>query len=235
MKTETLEYRDGDTVCRGYLALPDGAGKVPGIVVAHEAPGLDDHPRRRANMLAELGYAALALDMYGGGRTVSGEETMKTMAPFRENRAMARARARAALDALAGQDRVDSGRLGAMGYCFGGYVVLEMARSGAPLKGVVSFHGLLDAENPAEAKNVKAKILVCTGAEDPLVPSEQVAGFEKEMTGAGVDWQVVTYGGAKHAFTNRDADKVGRDALAYSPAADARSWQAMKDFWAEVL
>ncbi len=235
MKTETLEYKDGDTACRGYLALPDGADKVPGIVIAHEAPGLDDHPKKRAHMLAELGYAALALDMYGGGRTVMGEETMKTMAPFRENRQMTRTRARAALDALAKQDRVDSGRMGAMGYCFGGYVVLEMARSGAPLKGVVSFHGLLDTANAADAKNVKAKILACTGSLDPLVPPDQIAGFEKEMTDAKVDWQVVVYGGAKHAFTNVNADKVGRDALAYSPTADARSWQAMKDFWAEVL
>lgn len=235
MKTETLDYRDGDTVCRGYLATPDGAGRRPGILVAHEAPGLDDHPRRRATMLAELGYVALALDMYGGGRTVSGEETMKTMAPFREDRPMARARARAALDALAAQDRVDADRLGAMGYCFGGYVVLELARAGAPLKGVVSFHGLLDCADPAEATNVKAKILVCTGADDPLVPPEQVQGFASEMTGAGVDWQVITYGGARHAFTNVNADKVGRPALAYDAAADARSWQAMRDFWDEVL
>ena len=236
MKTETLEYLDGDTACRGYLAIPDGTGKGPGIVIAHEAPGLDDHPKKRANMLAELGYVALALDMYGGGRTVMGEETMKTMAPFRENRQMARTRALAGLAALSKQPRVDTARLGAMGYCFGGYVVLEMARAGAPLKGVVSFHGLLDTANAAEAKNVKGKILVCTGSLDPLVPPEQIAGFEKEMGEAGVDWQVVKYGGARHAFTNVNADKVGRpEVLAYSKTADARSWQAMKDFWAEVL
>lgn len=235
MKTETLDYRDGDVACRGYLAVPDGTDKRPGIVVAHEAPGLDDHPKRRAGMLAELGYVALALDMYGGGRTVMGEATMKTMGAFREDRAMTRARARAALDALAAQPRVDAGRLGAMGYCFGGYVVLELARSGAPLKGVVSFHGILDAGVPADARNVKAKILVCTGAEDPLVPPQQLQGFEREMTTAGVDWQVVVYGGAKHAFTNVNADKVGVPALAYDKAADARSWQAMRDFWSEVL
>jgi dienelactone hydrolase len=157
------------------------------------------------------------------------------MVPFRENRALARTRARAALDALAKVARADSGRLGAMGYCFGGYVVLELARSGAPLKGVVSFHGLLDAANPDDARNVKAKILVCTGADDPLVPPDQVQGFEKEMTAAKVDWQVVTYGGAKHAFTNVNADKVGRAALGYNKAADDRSWAAMRGFWQEAL
>ena len=235
MKTETLEYRDGGTVCHGFLATPDGSDKRPGILIVHEAPGLDDHPKRRAQMLAELGYVALAADMYGGGKVVMGEETMKTMAPFRENRALARTRARAALDALAKVARADAGRLGAMGYCFGGYVVLELARSGAPLKGVVSFHGLLDAANPDDARNVKAKILVCTGADDPLVPPDQVQGFEKEMTAAHVDWQVVTYGGAKHAFTNVNADKVGRAALGYNKAADDRSWVAMRGFWQEAL
>jgi dienelactone hydrolase len=235
MKTETLEYRDGGTACHGFLATPDGSDKRPGILIVHEAPGLDDHPKRRAQMLAELGYVALAADMYGGGKVVMGEETMKTMVPFRENRALARTRARAALDALAKVARADSGRLGAMGYCFGGYVVLELARSGAPLKGVVSFHGLLDAANPDDARNVKAKILVCTGADDPLVPPDQVQGFEKEMTAAKVDWQVVTYGGAKHAFTNVNADKVGRAALGYNKAADDRSWAAMRGFWQEAL
>ena len=235
MKTETLEYRDGDVACRGYLAVPDGADKRPGIAIVHEAPGLDDHPKMRAEMLANLGYVALALDMYGGGKTVTGEETMKIMGPFRQSVALTRGRARAGLDALAKQPRVDAGRLGAMGYCFGGYVVLELARSGAPLKGVVSFHGLLDAQNPDDAKNIKAKILVCTGADDPIVPPEQVLGFQKEMTAAKVDWQVHCYGGAKHAFTNKNADRVGRDALGYNAAADARSWEAMRDFWAETL
>ena len=235
MKTETLEYRDGGTVCRGFLATPDGSDKRPGILIVHEAPGLDDHPKRRAPMLAELGYVALAADLYGGGKVAMGEEAMKTMAPFRENRALARGRARAALDALAKVARADAGRLGAMGYCFGGYVVLELARSGASLKGVVSFHGLLDAQNPDDAKNVKAKILVCTGADDPLVPPDQVLGFETEMTAAKVDWQVVTYGGAKHAFTNVNADKVGRAALGYNKAADDRSWAAMRGFWQEMF
>jgi len=235
MKTETLEYKDGDVACRGFLAVPDGTDKRPGIVIAHEAPGLDDHPKRRARMLAELGYVALALDMYGGGKTVMGEETMKIMGPFRADALLTRGRARAALDALAKQPRVDAGRLGAMGYCFGGLVVLELARSGAPLKGVVSFHGILETKTPQDAKNVKGKILVCTGADDPLVPPEQVLGFQKEMTEAKVDWQVVTYGGTKHAFTNVDADKVGRDALAYNKSADMRSWEAMRDFWGEVM
>jgi dienelactone hydrolase len=234
MKTETLEYKHGDLVCRGYLALPDGTDKRAGVAIVHEAPGLDDHPKMRAQMLADLGYVALAIDMYGGGRTVGGEETMKTMAPFRESAELVRGRARAGLDALAKHARVDAGRLGAMGYCFGGFVVLELARAGAPLKGVVSFHGLLDSKAPvAKGGDVKAKMLICTGSNDPLVPPEQVLGFQKEM--AGADWQVHTYGGAKHAFTNKNADRVGRDALGYHAAADGRSWEAMRDFWAETL
>jgi len=235
MNTEALEYRDGGLVCRGYLATPDGTDRRPAVLIAHEAPGLDDHPKRRAQMLAELGYVALALDMYGGGRTVSGEETMKAMGALRENPATLRGRARAALDAMAKLPRVDAQRLGAMGYCFGGLVVLELARSGAPLKAIVSFHGILETKTPADAKNVKGKILVCTGADDPLVPPEQVLGFQKEMSEAKIDWQVVTYGGAKHAFTNRDADKVGRPALAYNKSADDRSWEAMRDFFKETL
>jgi dienelactone hydrolase len=235
MKTEALEYKDGDVLCRGFLATPDGADRRAGIVVAHEAPGLDDHPKRRAQMLAELGYVALALDMYGGGKTVMGEETMKIMVPFRESAGLTRGRARAALDALGKHPRVDAGRLGAMGYCFGGLVVLELARSGAPLKGVVSFHGILETKAPARGGEVKAKMLICTGADDPLVPPEQVLGFQKEMTEAKVDWQVHTYGGAKHAFTNVNADKVGRAALGYNKSADDRSWEAMRDFWGEVL
>jgi dienelactone hydrolase len=233
MKTAALEYRDGDVLCRGLLALPEGSDKRPGIVVAHEAPGLDDHAMRRARMLAELGYVALALDMYGGGRTLTVEEAIKAMAPFRDDRQLTRRRSRAALDALANEPRVDAGRLGAMGYCFGGLVALELSRSGAPLKGVVSFHGRLETKTPHDAKNVKGKILVFHGADDPLVPPDQVSGFQKEMTEAKVDWQVVTYGGTKHGFTNPAA--IGHPALAYSRSADERSWKAMRDFWHEVL
>lgn len=234
MKIETLTYSLGDTTFHGYLADPEGSGRRPGVLIAHEAPGLNDHPKRRARMIAELGYVALAADLYGGGRVAGkGEDAQQLMAPLRENIPRLRQHVRAGFDALAGRANVDPNRLGAMGYCFGGLAVLELARMGAPLAGVVSFHGILATKTPEDAKNITAKILVCTGAEDPLVPPAQVAAFSDEMTKAGVDWQVITYGGAKHAFTNPDANRP--PALAYNAAADARSWEAMRSHWFELF
>ncbi|MGE5145131.1 MAG: dienelactone hydrolase family protein [Candidatus Eiseniibacteriota bacterium] len=221
---------------RGYLARPDGAGPRPGIVVFHEAPGLNDNVVRRANMLAELGFVALGADMYGGGTVAKdGDEAMRLMGTLRENTELLRGRARAALDALAAQPGVDQKRLAATGYCFGGYTALELARSGAPLAGVVSFHGLLATQKPAASGAVKGKILVCTGAADPLVPADQVIAFEKEMTAAAVDWQVITYSGAKHAFTNRASDALNRPGFGYQEAADRRSWAAMRAHFGEIF
>ncbi|HVA81810.1 MAG TPA: dienelactone hydrolase family protein, partial [Candidatus Binataceae bacterium] len=146
-----------------------------------------------------------------------------------------RRRVRAGLDALAAQPDVNPRQLGAIGYCFGGLTVLELARSGAPLRGVVSFHGLLETRTPEDARNIKGKILVCTGAEDPLVPPAQVEAFAQEMRQAGVDWQVIIYGGAKHAFTNRDADQIPMPGFGYHKAADQRSWNAMRSFFSEAF
>jgi dienelactone hydrolase len=234
MKIETLTYSSGETKFHGYLADPEGSGRRPGVLVAHEAPGLNDHPKRRARMLAELGYVALAVDMYGNGRVAGkGEDAQQLMAPLREDVPRLRRHVRAGLDALAALPNVDPKRLGAMGYCFGGLAVLELARMGAPLAGVVSFHGILATKTPEDAKNITAKILVCTGAEDPLVPPDQVAAFSAEMTKAGVDWQVITYGGAKHAFTNPEANRP--PVLQYDDAADARSWEAMRSHWFELF
>jgi dienelactone hydrolase len=234
MKIETLTYSSGETKFHGYLADPEGSGRRPGVLVAHEAPGLNDHPKRRARMLAELGYVALAVDMYGNGRVAGkGEDAQQLMAPLREDVPRLRRHVRAGFDALAALPNVDPKRLGAMGYCFGGLAVLELARMGAPLAGVVSFHGILATKTPEDAKNITAKILVCTGAEDPLVPPEQVAAFSAEMTKAGVDWQVITYGGAKHAFTNPEANRP--PVLQYAAAADARSWEAMRSHWFELF
>jgi dienelactone hydrolase len=236
MKIEALRYSDGETEFVGYLADPEGSGKRPGVLIAHEAPGLNDHPKRRARMIAELGYVALAVDLYGGGRIAQGpEQTQQLMGALREDVPKLRRHARAGLDALAKLPSVDAGRLGAMGYCFGGLTVLELARMGAPLAGVVSFHGILSTKTPEDARNIKGKVLVCTGAEDPLVPPDQLAAFQQEMTKGGVDWQVKIYGGAKHAFTNPDAGHAGRPALAYQAAADARSWDAMATLWFEVF
>jgi dienelactone hydrolase len=187
-------------------------------------------------MIAELGYVALAIDMYGGGRVAGpgGDDAMTLMGALREDNDKLRQHVRAGYDALVARPNVDPKRIGAMGYCFGGLCVLELARMGTPLAGVVSFHGILSTKNPDEAKNITGKILVCTGAEDPLVPPEQVAAFEAEMTKANVDWQVITYGGTKHAFTNPEAG--GRmPALAYNANADARSWDSMRTHWFEVF
>jgi dienelactone hydrolase len=235
MKIETLAYSDGTTNFQGYLADPEGSGLRPGVLVVHEAPGLNDHPKRRARLLAELGYVALASDMYGDGRIAQKpDDAMKLMGALREDKAKLRQHVRAGFDALAKRPNVDPRRIGAMGYCFGGLCVLELARAGTPLAGVVTFHGILSTQDPSEAKNVKAKLLVCSGAEDPLVPPEQIQGFAGEMTKAGVDWQVITYGGAKHAFTNPAAGGA-MPALQYNAAADARSWEAMKSFWFELF
>lgn len=234
MKIETLTYSSGETTFHGYLADPEGSGRRPGVLIAHEAPGLNEHPKRRARLIAELGYVALAADLYGNGRVAQRpEESMQLMAPLREDIPRLRRHTRAAFDALAKLPNVDPKRLGAMGYCFGGLAVLELARMGAPLAGVVSFHGILSTKTPEDAKNITAKILVCTGSDDPLVPPEQVATFSDEMTKAAVDWQVVTYGGAKHAFTNPDANRP--PALAYNASADTRSWEAMRGFWFELF
>jgi dienelactone hydrolase len=234
MKIETLSYSDGETNFLGYLADPEAGGKRPAVLIAHEAPGLNDHPKRRARMIAELGYVALAADLYGNGRVAQKpEESPLLMAPLREDIPLLMRRTRAALDALAKLPQVDASRVGAMGYCFGGLAVLELARTGAPVAGTVSFHGILSTKTPEAAKNVKGKILVCTGADDPLVPPEQLAAFEQEMTKAAVDWQVIVYGGARHAFTNPDANRP--PVLQYQAAADARSWEAMRSFWTEIL
>jgi dienelactone hydrolase len=236
MKTEVHEYDSGGPRSHGYLAIPQGTEARPGVLVVHEAPGLDQHAKRRAEMLAELGYIALAADLYGGGIVGEGpEQAFALMGPLRENPDLLRRRVRAGLDALAALPGVDVRRLGAIGYCFGGMSVLELARSGAPLACAVSFHGLLETKRPAVAGEVKAKILVCTGSADPFVPSEQVVEFEKEMANAGTDWQVITYGGAKHAFTNTAADAIPMAGFGYSPSADARSWAAMQSFFGEIF
>ncbi|HEX7005602.1 MAG TPA: dienelactone hydrolase family protein [Alphaproteobacteria bacterium] len=236
MTTQTLDYRHGDTACRGHLVLPQASGARPGIVIFHEAPGLNDNVKRRAAMLAELGYVALGADMYGGGTVAKdGDEAMRLMGGLREDTPLLRARARAALDALAARPEVDRGRLAAIGYCFGGFTALELARSGAPLAGVVSFHGLLGTQQPAKPGAIKGKILACTGAADPLVPADQVVAFQREMSEAGVDWQVVAYGGAQHGFTNPAADALNRPGFGYQEAADLRSWAAMRTFFGEIF
>ena len=235
--TKTIEYRQGDTRLLGYLAYPkDGAIKYPGVLVVHEWKGLDDYAKRRTEQLAELGYVALAADIYGNGKVAADTQEATALAKtYKSDRGLLRARVNAALDTLKAQPNVDNKRLAAIGYCFGGTTVLELARSGATLAGVVSFHGGLDTPNPMDARNIKAKVLALHGADDPFVPSEQVQAFEEEMRQAGVDWQLIAYGGAVHGFTNPANGADNSKGAAYNAAADRRSWQQMQAFFAELF
>ena len=237
LETTTVEYEAQDDVLEGYLAYdPSREGKLPAVIVVHEWWGLDDHARRAANRLAALGYVAFALDMYGKGYHTSDPAQAGEWAGSLRNRpGVAKSRFEAAIDVLKKHDKVDPDRIAAMGYCFGGTVVLEMARMGVDLKGVVSFHGGLGSNVPDSEYNLKSKVLVLHGADDPLVPDNEVATFINEMRKAEADWQLVHYGGALHSFTNPAADYYGMDATAYDPDADKRSWEAMKSFFNEVL
>ena len=237
MKTETIEYKDGDVTLRGYLAFDETkSGKRPGVLVMPEAFGLGVHAKQRAERLAGLGYVAFAGDPYGNGIELANlQDAMKHAGPLFADPARLRKRGRAALDRLASVPQTDAGRLAAIGFCMGGTFSLELARDGAPLKGIVSFHGGLQTQRPAEAGKVTAKILVCTGADDTLIPVEQVNAFEAEMIKAGADWQIITYGGAKHSFTNPQSDSLGMPGIGYNKLVDARSWKAMADFFEEIF
>jgi len=230
MQIEQLTYRDGDLPLRGTLAREEGEAVFrPGVLIVHAARGLDPETKRRAEMIARLGYVALAVDLYGNGFLAeSMEEARKWMDPLRDNPGKLRARIQAGLEALVAQAGVDRNRIAAIGYCLGGTTVLELARSGADIGGVVSFHGGLKTKAPAESGLVRAKILVLTGAEDPVIPPAEVAAFEDEMRRAGTDWQVTLYGGAKHGFTQPKGAN-------YQEAADRRSWEAMRTFFQEIF
>jgi dienelactone hydrolase len=238
MKTEDIDYRDGSLTCKGYLAYDEKRqGKRPGILVVHEAWGLGAHAMERARMLAELGYVALAADMYGDRKQVTSMESMmEVIGDLRSNPAKLRARASAALEALRAHPLVDANKIGGIGFCFGGTTVLELARGGYPVKAVVSFHGGLETAAPAEKGAVKTKVLVCTGADDPMIPPEQVVAFEEEMRKAEADWQVIAYGNTVHSFTNREAGKVvPLPGLAYNESTDRRSWAAMRAHFDEAF
>jgi dienelactone hydrolase len=238
VKGETVEYVDGNTVLEGYLVYPPGVteGKRPGVLVVHEWNGLGPYAKRRAEQLAELGYIAFAVDIYGKGiRPANAEEAAKQAQIYRSDRQLMRRRIAAGLAQLKKCSMVDSDRIAAIGYCFGGGVVLELARSGANIKGVVSFHGNLDTPNPQDAKNIKCKVLVQTGADDPHVPPQQLEAFEKEMRAAKVDWEMIIYGNAVHSFTNPASGDNPSKGVAYNKEADMRSWEAMKAFFKEIF
>ena len=234
IKTETVVYKDGNTVIEGFLAYnPRFSSLRPGILVVHQWMGLGDFEMGKAKELAELGYVAFAVDIYGKGvRPKDRGEAGALAGKYRGNPALYRSRVAAAHKALIARVFVDKKRVGAIGFCFGGTGVLELARSGADVKGVVSFHGGLATKNPADAKNIKGKVLVLHGGDDPLVPDKEVAAFMQEMRGAKVDWRFVAYGGAVHAFTDPKANvAVAR----YHPEAARRSWQEMREFFNEIF
>jgi dienelactone hydrolase len=228
MMQTTLDYRDGDVRLKGILVRGDKPAAGPAIVLFPDARGVGAHAIECAGRLAALGYPTLVADLYGEGlMTHDMAQAGDLMRGLRADVDRWRARARAALEALSRQEGVDPSRLAAIGYCFGGGTALELARSGAPLAAVVSFHGVLASPRPADAANIKAKVLVCHGASDPLVPPAEVAAFEEQMALTKVDWQLNAYGGAVHSFTNPEADNLGTPAFAYNEAADRRSWAAM--------
>ncbi len=237
MKTEDIDYKDGALTMCGYAAYDDSKpGKRPGVLVVHEAWGLGEHVMERAEMLANMGYVALCADIYGDRKQISTmEEVMAVAGDLRANPQKLRSRARAAVAALAAHPMVDAHRLGGIGFCFGGTTVLELARDGVELKGVVAFHGGLETQAPAQTGAVKASVLVCTGADDPMIPPAQVNAFEDEMRKSGADWQVISYGGTVHSFTNPKADGSVAPGILYNASADKRSWAAMTNFFKEVF
>ncbi len=236
LKTKTVEYKQGDVILEGYLAYNDAfKGKRPGILVVHEWMGIDGYAKRRTEMLAQLGYIAFAADIYGKGiRPQTIAEAAAIAGKFREDRALLKARVCAGREALKSQPNVDASKMAAIGYCFGGTAVLELARSGADVKGVVSFHGGLSSPAPQEAKNMKARVLVLHGAADPFVGAGEVAAFEEEMTGAKAKYRLIKYPEAVHGFTNPDNKNIPPGAL-YNEAADKASWVEMQKFFKEIF
>ena len=238
--TNRIDYTVGDAGHQGYLAYDDEiAGDRPGVVIVHEWWGLNDYIVRRAHMLAELGYVALAIDMYGGGRTAGNpDEAGQLMTAVLNDMETGTAALRAGYELLLDQPGVDDARTAAIGYCFGGAMVLQMARIGMPLKAVASFHGALGSFHTADPGSIQARILVCHGAADSMVTQADLESFKQEMDAARADYEVLLLDGAKHGFSNPEADvnaeKYGID-LAYSAAADEKSWAALQALFAKVF
>ncbi|MFK5915093.1 MAG: dienelactone hydrolase family protein [Woeseiaceae bacterium] len=238
--TKNVSYTDGDITMKGYLAYDESIkGQRPGIIVVHEWWGHNDYAKKRARMLAKLGYRALALDMYGNGKNASHPKDASMFSgEVKKNMAIAEKRFMAAYKLLQDQENVAKDKMAAIGYCFGGGIVLEMARRGVDLDGVVSFHGSLGTKENAKKGKVKAKVLVLNGEADPFIKATAIAAFKNEMRAARVDYQFINYPNAKHAFTNPGADKFGKKfniPLAYNATADKESWNEMKSFLKELF
>ncbi len=237
MQMTDIEYKHGSDVLEGFLAFDETKGdRRPGILLFPEWYGVAEHAKARAKMLAELGYVAFAADMYGKGiRPAQFDDCSREAGKYQRDRQLMRGRGRAGLDVLRSLSQVNPNKLAGIGYCVGGTLVLELARDGADLSGIVTFHAALNTPRPEDAKNIKGKVLVLHGADDALVPDAEVLAFEKEMRDAKVDWQLVSYGNTVHSFTNWDLDSDHSKPAAYNEKSDARSWAAMRAFFEEIF
>ena len=234
LETDEIGYRDGDARLNGYFAIDrDRTGKRPGILVVHGGAGVDDHARGRARRFAEAGFAAFACDMYGEGVVGNRDRIIRHIGEIRNDRQALARRVQSAIVILSARPEVN-GSIAAVGYCFGGMVVLEYARGGAPISGVVSVHGGLETRHPAGPASIRARILVCHGALDPHVPMSQVTAFAEEMKNADADYQLIVYGKAMHGFTHETATGQ-QPGVMYEPLTDARSTVAIHDFLTELF
>lgn len=234
---KNIIYKDRETELEGYICYDQTKkGKRPGVVVIHEWNGIGDHVKMRCQKLAKLGYVAFAADIYGKGvRPSTFEEASKQASSFRSDRQLMRQRANLALEEIRENEFVDNKNIAAMGYCFGGGVALELARSGADINGAISFHGNLDTPIPDDAKNIKGKILICHGADDKSVTFDSMTKFIDEMKSSSVNYEIDIYGGAVHAFTNPNSGSDPSHGVAYNRQADDRSWQKLNDFFREIF
>jgi len=236
IQTRTIDYQDGDVDLQGYLAWDDAVeGKRPGVMISHAWAGRSDFENTKAEELAKLGYVGFALDNFGRGILgTSQEENSALIQPFLDDRAMLHGRLQIALEVLKSLDEVDASRVAAIGFCFGGLCVLDLARTGTDICGVVSFHGLFGSPGNTAGNRIKAKVLALHGWDDPMAPPDQVVSLAEELSSMGADWQIHGYGNTMHAFTNPQANDPDFGTV-YSPDADRRSWNAMQDFLSEVF
>lgn len=238
VKTKVVEYSDGNVTFEGFVAWDSTRESQlsPGVLVVHQWLGLTDYEKSRCKQLAELGYVAFALDIYGKGVRPSGpQEAGKLAGSYKTDRQLYRQRLTLGLEQLKAQPGVEKQKIAAIGYCFGGTGVLELSRTGADIKGAVSFHGGLDSPTPADGKKIQAKLLICHGADDPFVPVADIDAMKSELNAAKVDWQMIYYSGAVHSFTQPMAGNDNSRGAAYNAAADRRSWQSMQDFFREIF
>jgi dienelactone hydrolase len=236
IQTRLVAYHHNDVALQGFFAWDsDESAPQPGVLISHAWAGRDDFVCRKAIAMAEAGYAAFALDMYGEGQTGNGpEENARLMKPLMQDRTLLQARILSALHTLRAQEEVDAGKTAAMGFCFGGLCVLDLARTGVEIQGIISLHGLLSAPENIPPRPISARILVLHGHDDPMAPPEQVSALQKELTAAGADWQTHIYGNTVHGFTNPLANNPGFGTV-YNPVADSRSWTSLLNFLHEVL